>query len=503
MPDSTPSPAAAPLVRAHVPLRVIVVIAALTQAMVILDGTIVNVALPAMKAGLGLSATGQQWVVDGYLVAFGGFLLLAARTGDLIGRKEVFQAGVAVFTLASLAGGLAPDGGLLLAARAVQGLGAAALAPSSLSLITATHADEDQRARALSVWAAAGGVAGSLGIVLGGVLVSELSWRWVLFVNVPVGVGLFLAGLSSLRASDRTAGWGRLDVPGAVTATAGTGALVLGISQATSDGWGSAGALGALAAAAVLLGLFLLAETRSPDPLVPLGIFRHHSLSAANAIMACLGVVLTAETFFLSLYQQQVLGYSALRTGLALLPLGVALATGAVLSERLVPVLGPRALLTVGALIAAAGFAWQATLPARSSYSAHVLGPTLILGAGLGLMMVPVTEAATAGIAPQLAGLASGLVNAARQIGGAVGLAVLVTIAVSAARHPGAAAPAAATVRGYNMALAACAGVSLLAALLALLVPARTQPAPPRPDGPAPHARSHRMSPAADQESAQ
>jgi MFS family permease len=314
------------VVRAGLPLGAVVAMSCLAQFMVVLDSAIVTLALPQMRAGLGLSASEQQWVLSGYLITLGGFLLLAARAGDLFGRKRLFLFGAAVFTAASLAGGLATDPAMLLAARVVQGAGAAALAPTSLSLITATHADEQRRRRALALWSIMGGLAGVTGIVLGGVLTAELSWRWVLFINVPLGVALLAAALAALAPAPRPARAARtrLDVAGAVTATLGIGALTYGLSQASANGWGSPGVVTGLVCAGVLLAAFGAVEATGSRPLIPPALFRLRGLSAGNLLMLCMGATMTAAFFFLSLYLQEALGYSALRAGLAMLPTTVA-----------------------------------------------------------------------------------------------------------------------------------------------------------------------------------
>jgi EmrB/QacA subfamily drug resistance transporter len=465
MPPTTGPPGLKP----HVPLGLILLIAAVTQAMTILDSSIVNVALPDMKADLGLSVTGQQWVVDGYLIAFGGLMLLASRAGDVFGRREVFLAGITVFTLASVVGGLAQDGSVLIVARIVQGLGAAALAPSSLSLITSTHTEPAQRAKALTVWASAAAASSALGMVLGGIL-TELDWRLVMFINVPAGVALFAAAVRSLEPSRGGSGE-RLDVPGGVTVTVGVAALVYGVTHATSHGWGSAGVVVTLSAAAALLAAFLLIERRSASPLLPLGVFRDRSVSVSAVILACVGVPMTSVFFFLSLYQQQVLGYGALRTGLALAPMALMLVVGSVIAMKLEKRASPRALIVAGGVIAAGGLVWLGALPVEPAYAAHVLGPTLLAGLGIGVMALPVTHAATSTIAPELAGLSSGIVNVSRQLGAAIGISVLVTVAAAATRNSDAGA-AAATVDGYGVAMLVCAGACVVAALIALLLPA-------------------------------
>jgi EmrB/QacA subfamily drug resistance transporter len=454
--------------------------ACLAQFMVVLDGTIVTVALPKMRAALDLSVSQQQWVVSGYLITLGGFLLLAARAADLFGRKRVFLFGAVVFTAASLAGGLASGPAMLLAARIVQGAGAAALAPSSLSLITASHADEHQRHRALGLWSIMGGAAGLVGVVLGGVLTAELSWRWVLFVNVPLGAGLLAAAILALLPAPASAGRARLDLPGALSVTLGIGALTYGFSQVSAAGWGSPRVVTALVAAGVLTAGFVAIEAGSSRPLIPLALFRSRSLRIGNLLMLAMGVTLTAALFFLSLYLQQALGYSALRTGLALLPMAVMLIAGGLASRQLVPVVGLRRLLAIGSLAAAAGIAWLALAPARPAYLTHILGPTLVTAAGISLMLLAVTLAGTTGVDPQDAGVAAGLLNTSRQLGGAIGLAVLTTVAATAttqaARH---ATPLAALVHGYHVAFLSSAAVMLVAALTALALPGRTSPAPP------------------------
>ena len=476
-------PATTAPTKLRVPAGVIVAIACTAQFVLVLNTTIVNVALPGIHQALGLSVDGQQWVVNGYLVTFGGFLLFAARAGDLFGQKKVFQAGLVIFTLASLAGGLAQDSGWLLAARLVQGLGAAAMTPSTISLIITSPMDDHRRHRALGLWSLAASAGGAAGLVLGGVLTSALSWRYVLFVNVPLGVALLLAAWASLLPSAAGRDWRRLDVPGAVTVTLGVVALVYGLSDASSSGWGSAPTVAALAAAAVLLAAFGVIETRSAAPLVPFSMFRHRPLSIANVLMATLGVTLTASVYFLSLYEEQVLGYSAVRTGLSLLPLTAVFAVGAAASRKLMSVFGPRMLLIAGAVVTAAGLAWLSGIPVTSDYAADVLGPTLVIGAGLSVMVVPVVGAATTGVDHRLAGVASGLVNTARQVGGAIGLAILVTVAASDAHHSGLSA-AAGVVHGYRTVFVITAAVSLASALIAALLPAKPMPvpAPPAPE---------------------
>ncbi|MFC1401918.1 MULTISPECIES: MFS transporter [Streptacidiphilus] len=482
-PTGTPPPAARrspqAVAKPGVGLAAVAVIACTAQFMVVLDSSIVNVALPSMRSGLGLSADAQQWVVDGYLVSFGGLLLFASRAGDLFGRRRVFQIGLFVFSAASLFGGLAQTGWMLLAARLVQGAGAAALAPSSLSLITASHTEPAQRTRAMTWWGVAASSAAAAGIVLGGLLTASLSWRWVLLVNVPIGVGLLLAGLVCLAPTPVSRSRPGIDVPGAVTITIATAAIVYGVSAAPDHGWGSGQILAALIAGVVLLAAFVVIERRADQPLIPLELLSVHNLRAGNVLTLCMGAVITAPLFFLSLYLQQVLGESAVRTGLSLLPMVSVISVGVLVSQRLIPTVGPRRLVVIGGLVAAAGLAWLGQLPAHSDYVGHVLLPTLVVGAGTSVTMMPAIVAATTGVDPRNAGVASGLINMCRQLGAALGLAALVTVAAGVTSHSRAGG-AAAVVDGYRIAFYAMAAVSVATAALALTLKPATVPRPRR-----------------------
>ena len=474
-------PASAAGVRPGLPLGAVVAMSCLAQFMVVLDSAIVTLALPQMRAGLGLSASEQQWVLSGYLITLGGFLLLAARAGDLFGRKRLFLFGAAVFTAASLVGGLAADPAMLLAARVVQGAGAAALAPTSLSLITATHTGEQQRRRALTLWSIMGGLAGVAGIVLGGVLTAELNWRWVLFINVPLGVALLAATLAALRPAPHPARAGRmrLDVVGAVTATLGIGALTYGLSQASASGWGSPGVVAGLVCAGVLLAAFAVVEATGSRPLIPPALFRLRGLSAGNLLMLCMGATMTSAFFFLSLYLQEALGYSALRAGLAMLPTTVMMIAGGLASSRLIPVVGPRLLLSAGALVTAASLVWLTGLPPHPAYLAHILGPALLAGAGMSLMLLPATLSGTNGVPVKDAGAAAGLLNSSRQVGGALGLAALVNIAATATRDDAAhAGYAGSLVHGYHVAFGVNAVIMAAAALVAVALPGAARRSP-------------------------
>ncbi len=398
------------------------------QLMVILDATIVNVALPAIQQDLDLSAEGLQWIVNGYTLAFGGFLLLGGRLGDIFGRKSIFIAGVSVFTIASLLNGLATSEAQLVGARALQGLGGALLSPAALSIIT-TEFEGPDRAKAMSVWGAIAGLGAALGLLLGGVLVKFTSWEWIFFVNVPVGLLVIAAAVSQIvesRADDRPA----LDVVGAFTATAGLVALVFGITQTESKGWGSSTVLISLALAVLLLATFFAVERRHRDPLVPLGIFRVRSVSAANSVGLLAFAAIFPFFFFLSLFMQQVLGYDALKTGFAFLPFSVSIIATAMIASQAVPKIGVRKSALIGsgsAFIGMAGFGLL--LDNDLAYFPGVFIPMVFLAIGMGMTFVPLTFLATSKVPPSEAGLASGLFNTTQQIGGALGLAILATLA--------------------------------------------------------------------------
>lgn len=482
-PPATSSPGHSPqnVARPGVRLAVVAAIACAAQFMVVLDSSIVNVALPSMKEGLGLSGTAQQWVVNGYLIAFGGLLLLASRASDLFGRRRVFQAGLVVFTAASLFGGLAQTGWMLLAARLVQGAGAAALAPSSLSLITASHTEPAQRARAMTWWGVAAATAGAVGIVLGGLLTAFLSWRWVLLVNVPIGVGLFAATFAFLAPSTAAGRRTRIDVPGAVTVTLAAAAIVCGVSIAPEHGWGSGQVLTALVGGVAAFAAFVAIEARADEPLIPREVFAVHNIRIGNILTVFMGVVITTPLFFLSLYLQQVLGESALRTGMSLLPMACVMSVGVFVSQKLIPLIGPRRLVLTGGLIAAAGLAWLAQLPTHSAYVVHVLAPTLVVAAGTSVTMMPGIVAATTGVATRNAGVASGLINMCRQLGAALGLAVLATVASAITSHSHPHGPAA-VLQGYHTALLVVAAASVATALISLFLKGAEAPRPEQRD---------------------
>ncbi len=442
----------------------------LAQFMVILDVSIVNVALPAIQDGLGFSNTGLQWVVNAYTLAFAGFLLLGGRASDLLGRRRVFCGGIAMFGVASLLCALAPGQELLLAARAVQGLGAAVIAPASLAILASSFAEGPERNRALGMWSAMAGLGGTSGVLLGGLLTELFGWPAIFVINVPIAIAVGIAGRRLIAPDGEVERRGDFDLGGAVTVTAGLTALVFGVVRSEALGWGSAGVLGPIVAAAALLGAFVLIEARfARAPLVPLSIFRLRTLRAANLVILLLGSALFAMWFFISLYLQQVLGHGALETGLAFLPMTICIVAASTAAPRLVARYGARAVLTSGMLLASAGLGLLTGIEPGGNYAALVLPGGVIAAIGLGTSMVPATIAAVKGVAAADSGLASGIINTSRLVGGALGLATLTTLATA---HAGAelaagASPLAAQVEGYSLAFAAGSGLCLLGAAAA------------------------------------
>jgi EmrB/QacA subfamily drug resistance transporter len=414
----------------HVNPWLVLSLVCLAQFMVVLDATIVNVALPSIQADLNMDEADLQWIVNAYTLTFGGFLLLGGRAGDLLGRKRVFLAGIVVFTVASLLNGLADSSTMLILCRGLQGLGAALISPAALSIITTTFAEGPERNKAMGVWAAIATGGAAAGLLAGGILVEFLSWPWIFFVNVPVGI---VGGLAALRyvPESRNAAHTTYDIPGAVTVTAGLIALVYGIVSTEQNGWGSAQTLGFLAFAVVLLVAFVVIERRSPEPLVRLSIFNVRTLRAANVVMLVVASGLFAMFFFNTLYIQRVLDFSPLQAGLAFLPFTVGIAIGAGVSQGLMKSLGLRTTAAIGLTIASAGMLALLTIDADGSYLADVLPMMIPLSIGMGLTFVPVTLLATSGLQADVAGLASGLFNTSQQIGGALGLAILSTISVN------------------------------------------------------------------------
>lgn len=481
---SAPSHTPGPTSRTTAPWLVLGAILT-TQLMLVLDATIVNVALPDIQRSLGFTQTGLSWVLNAYTLAFGGLLLLGARTGDILGRRRTLLAGITLFTLASLVGGFAQEPAQLLAARAAQGIGAAFAAPSGLALLMARFPEGAERARALAYYSAVSVGGSAIGLVAGGMLTEWVSWRWVLFVNVPIGVALVLVGRRVLPETPPQPG--RLDLAGAVTATVGTTSLVYGFISAASAGWSAPRTLTAFTAGVVLLGLFVAVELRAPAPLTPLGILADRTRAASHLGRVLLVGGMMGMFFFLTLFLQDVLGYTPVVTGLAFLPLTGMLLVFSRLSAHLMQRVGVRPLVVVGLLFSTSALLVLSRLDAHSSY-VGVLVPLLLFGLGNGLAFVPLTAASLNGVDPRHAGAASGLVNVTQQVGGALGLAVLVTVAAHWAAHatrvgstPAAVASHAFVVGAEHAFLASALFLGAAVVLLAVLV--RPTPRPASPGG--------------------
>ncbi len=449
--------------------------------MVILDVSVVNVALPSIRADLGFSAVDLQWVVSAYTLTFAGFLLLGGRAADLLGHRRVFVAGLGVFALASLAGGLSTSQGMLIGARAVQGLGGAIVAPVTLSVLTTTFTEGGERDRALGIWGAMGGVGGAVGGLVGGGLTQLAGWEWILFINVPIGAGAAMAALRLLRGARITPRRERhYDVAGALTATAGLVLLTFAIVRTDVNGWGSAATLGVAAAGLGLLAVFAWVEARiARRPLVPLGIFASRTLSAANVVVFFLGSSVFAMWYFVSLYLQNVLGFSAIEAGVAFLPMTASIITAAQLAGRLAGRIGPGAVLTGGMTLIGAGMLLFSQVSAPGSFAGDVLVPGVVTALGIGFSFVPVTITAVSGVEPGEAGLASGLINTSRQFGGSLGLAVLATIAGRGGADAG--GPPA-LVAGFHDAFVVGACFALAGALVAGATLARRRLPRPQPE---------------------
>ena len=431
----------------------VLVIVGIAQFMVILDATIVNVALPSIQRGLHFSPTSLQWIVNAYTLAFGGFLMLGGRAADLLGRRRLFILGIVLFSAASLMNGLATSAGILVAGRALQGLGGALVSPAALSVLTTTFAEGRERTTALGVWSAVAVGGGAVGLLLGGILTSLFSWQWVFFVNVPVGVIAIVLALRFVPESRVENARGGVDIAGAVSVTAGLVVLVYALVNAESAGWLSAETLGLSALAAALLGAFVVLESRLRHPLIRLGIFRMRSITGANAAMLLVAGGMFAMFFFASIYVQEVLGYSALRAGLAFLPVTAGIIAGAGLSQQLIRRVGVRAVGLAGMSIAAVGLIVLSRIPVAGTYLGDLLPGLMIMSVGMGLTFVPITLIATTNVGPEDAGLASGLLNTAQQLGGAIGLAVLSTLAANSTAN---------TLAGLGHAPSAADGVGAL-----------------------------------------
>jgi EmrB/QacA subfamily drug resistance transporter len=437
------------------------------QFVVVLDASIVNVALPTIGDALNFSEGNLPWVVNAYVLTFGGFLLLGGRLADLLGRRRVFMAGLVLFAIASLAGGLATNSGQLIAARAVQGLGAAILSPAALSIVATTFRDGAERNKALGIWGAVAGSGGAAGVLLGGVLTETLGWEWVLWVNVPIGIAAAAIApslIAETRAEDEIR---HFDVAGATTITLSLSALVFGLLDAESAGWGSAQTIGTLVAAVLLLAAFVTIERRSRAPLVPFSIFRIRTITGANVVGILVGASLFSMFFFISLYMQQVLGYSPIKAGLSYLPLAVSIILSAGIASQLVTKVGFKPILATGMGLIALGLIWFSQISVHGTFLADILGPSLLAAVGLGFAFVPVTIAAVSGIADREQGLASGLINTSQQVGGALGLAILAAVAngiIGSSHDP------AVLVEGFQSAFAVGAGFAILGLIATLLL---------------------------------
>jgi EmrB/QacA subfamily drug resistance transporter len=440
------------------------------QFVVVLDASIVNVALPTIGKALNFTEDSLPWVLNAYVLTFGGFLLLGGRLADLLGRRRLFMGGLVLFALASLAGGLASTSGQLIAARAVQGLGAAILSPAALSIVATTFKDGAERNKALGIWGAVAGSGGAAGVLLGGILTEGLGWEWVLWVNVPIGI-LAAAIAPSLIAETKSEDETRhFDVAGAVTITLGLSAFVFALLDAETVGWGSVQTIGTIVASLLLLAAFVVIEQRSKAPLVPFSIFRVRTITGANVVGILVGASLFSMFYFISLYMQQVLGYSPIKAGLSYLPLAISIILSAGIASGLVTKVGFKPILATGMALIALGLLWFTQISVDGSFLGDLLGPSLLAAVGLGFAFVPVTIAAVSGIEDREQGLASGLINTSQQVGGALGLAILAAVANAVI---GSNDSPAKLVEGFQAAFAVGAGFAILG-LIATLVLVRS-----------------------------
>ena len=454
----------------HTPDWIVLTIACLAQFMVVLDVSIVNVALPSMQRDLSFSFSSAEWVINAYVLTFAGFLLLGGRAADIVGRRRVYLAGLAVFIIASIGAGFAATGAQLIAVRAIQGLGGAILSPATLTIIVTTF-NGARLPKAIGAWSAVAGAGGAVGGLLGGVLTGYASWRWIFFINVPIG--LFAAGaamlyLRELRNRDAAV---KLDVTGAVLITGSLTAVIYAVVHSTSWGWTSHRTLTWLLGGLVGLAIFLVWESKvASHPLVPFRVFRSRSLSLANVTMFLVGGAFFAMWYFLTFYFQRILGYDAVRAGFAFLPMALAIIAGAQISSRLINRIGVRPLMVTGSTLATLGFLWLSLIQAHSSYAGHVLAPAVTCAFAMGLLFTPLATAATSGVDRADAGLASGVLNTARQVGGSLALAALGTAALDrTATFVDPHSPVA-LVAGYQRAFEISAGVTFVALLVSLAV---------------------------------
>ncbi|WP_031066519.1 MFS transporter [Streptomyces sp. NRRL WC-3742] len=406
---------------------------AATQLMVVLDITIVNIALPHIQQALKFNTTDLSWVINAYTLTFGGLLLLGGRAGDILGRRRVFVVGVLVFSAASLLGGVAQSSAWLLAARSLQGLGGAIASPTALALIATNFREGPARNRAFGVYSAVAGAGGAVGLLLGGMLTSWLSWRWVFFVNVPIGLAIALLAPLYINESERHPG--RFDLTGAFTATTGMVSLVYGFIRASEHGWSDSVTLLAFSLAVVLLAAFLLNERRAPQPITPLHLFRDRNRSGAYGLMLCVAAAMFSIFFFVTLFVQDILGFSPLRAGFAFLPISAAIIAAAQFAARNQIRFGPKPFLMAGSLLVLGGVLWSTRIDSHTTYAGGVLGPTLMFGFGMGSIFVPVMLTAVSHVAPHEAGAATGMLNTTQQVGGSLGLSILVTVYGTASRN--------------------------------------------------------------------
>jgi EmrB/QacA subfamily drug resistance transporter len=410
---------------------IVLVVACMAQFMVVLDATVVNVALPSIQRGLHFSAANLPWVVNAYTLIFGGFLMLGGRAADLLGRKRLFIAGVALFSAASLLNGVAQSSVMLVLGRGLQGLGGALVSPAALSIITTTFTDHEERTKALGVWSAIAAGGGAVGLLMGGVLTDVASWRWVFFVNVPVGIITIALALRYVLESKVQMANRSFDVAGAVTVTSGLVVLVYAIIKAQSFGWGSARTIALGAVAFALLAAFLAIERRARSPLVRLSIFRVRTISVSNAVLLLAASGMFGMFFFASLYVQEILGYSPLKAGLAFLPVTGGIVIGAGLAQQLIKRIGVRNVSVIGLVLASLGMLYLTQLPVDGKYVSDLLVGLMPMSIGMGLVFVPITLLATSGVSADDSGLASGLFNTSQQVGGSLGLAILASLAAS------------------------------------------------------------------------
>lgn len=462
---------------------IILVLLALAQFMVVLDVSIVNVMLPTVQRVFGLSVSNLQWIITAYSLAFGGFLLLGGRAADLFGRRRVFLGGVVLFSIVSLLDGLSQSGGMLISLRALQGLAGAFMSPAALSIVLVTYREGHERNVALSVWGIVASGGAAVGVLLGGILTQYLGWRWNFFINVPVGLFVLIYATRVLPKHESEEKHNDLDLPGAVSVTAALMLLVYALSKAPTEGWTNHRVLLYFAGSVVLLAAFIVNELRAKHPLVPLSVFRLRNVTGANLIQLCIAAALFSVFFFTTLYVQNILKYSPVKTGFSFLAVPFAIAITATNAPKLIKKMGPKPILMISPLISGVGLLMLGRVPVHGSYMTHVLPGLLVMGFGLGATFVSLLSAATAGVPPRLAGLASGLINTAQQIGGALGLAVLSGISASGtaryiehAHHVTPETAVAGAVHGFQSGYYVAALFTLTAVVFAALILKNTKP---------------------------